>query len=352
MAILDLSDILVQAAQQQQEAAFLDGLHPAGLGRQAPILAAQRRRDEDVVMGMRRARHGVAGRSASVASAQGRRPSMEDAFGQHWVTPPGAVAGPQVVALFDGHHGGAVAMTASRIVPSLVALHLETLDPAARAQPERVAAKLMAAFAAERGAPLGAGRRSRTAALLPTVDEALAAALAGRSYAGGGATALVAVLWADQLYVANLGDSRAILVHDDGRGQRLSQDQTLSVADERESLRRRAGAAALRLRPGLQPRVMGGLPGRAYGLAVTRALGDWHHPILRRPRVSWIDRRQAPTATALMLGCDGIFDVMDDQVVACEVAAGGEAEDLVRGAYLRGGGDNLTAWVLPLSPPA
>ena len=60
------------------------------------------------------------------------------------------------------------------------------------------------------------------------------------TYISGGCTAVVAVLTSDRLYVANVGDSRAIVAHEDRNGslqvKQLSEDHGIENEQELERL--------------------------------------------------------------------------------------------------------------------
>lgn len=92
-------------------------------------------------------------------------------------------------------------------------------------------------------------------------------------------------------------------------------------------------------------------------IGVARSLGDWRYHVGRRPQVTAFDPAAAENL-ALVLGCDGIFDVLSDASVATLVrdasAAGcGPAqvgEQLVKAAILAGSRDNVSAIVVGLAP--
>ena len=254
----------------------------------------------------------------------------------------------QVAAVFDGHGGKAgvdndgLARRAAEIVPTLLNAHLHQLTDAQRADPRMVRKCIKDCFGASRRpgwAPIHAG--------LPTVAEELARDPAWKSQ---GATAVVSVRMGNQLYIANLGDSRAMLVTKNGC-QRLTIDQTVDNPREMAKIDARGGRAAM---------ARGQMP-------ITRRLGETEHfGMGKRPQVTCVDlgelKKQHPDAT-LVLACDGICDTMHDKVLGNfvqrrlndRVAPAQIAAELVTAAHervLRSGssakGDNLTAMVLPL----
>ena len=129
-----------------------------------------------------------------------------------------------------------------------------------------------------------------------------------------GSTAVIAVLLQRTLHVANCGDSRAVLCSG-GAAHRLSFDHKPELPCERERIRKAGGQVT---QVGLGPARVDGV------LSVSRAFGDF----MLAPRVTWhpylAERRLTPADVFVVLGCDGVFDVLDDQTV---VDIGREALD-------------------------
>eukprot|EP00440_Ansanella_granifera_P020153 gb/GFBE01021893.1/.p1 GENE.gb/GFBE01021893.1/~~gb/GFBE01021893.1/.p1 ORF type:complete len:449 (+),score=49.29 gb/GFBE01021893.1/:1-1347(+) len=179
-----------------------------------------------------------------------------------------------------------------------------------------------------------------------------------------------------RLLIANVGDSRAVLCRGTPAGSeqqnqlsafRLSDDQKPNRPDEQQRIQALGGVVDFHgvWRVFCPSQVFFG--GRAiprWGLAVSRAFGDL---VLKEPeqygcsqvspgglviaepelRVVELD----PSVDRfLVLACDGIWDVLQDQDAAavCASQAGVElaAHSLVRHAFAAGSGDNLTAVVL------
>ncbi|KAL6960281.1 protein-serine,threonine phosphatase [Sarracenia purpurea var. burkii] len=123
-----------------------------------------------------------------------------------------------------------------------------------------------------------------------------------------GSTAVVAVVTADRIVVANCGDSRAVLCRA-GRALPLSSDHKPDRADELARIEASGG------------RVIFVNGARVEGiLAMSRALGDkFLKPIVTsEPEISFIERD--PDDECLILASDGLWDVMSSDL-ACEVAS-------------------------------
>eukprot|EP01125_Pyxidicula_operculata_P019209 TRINITY_DN694_c3_g4_i2.p1 TRINITY_DN694_c3_g4~~TRINITY_DN694_c3_g4_i2.p1 ORF type:complete len:339 (+),score=72.00 TRINITY_DN694_c3_g4_i2:42-1058(+) len=123
-----------------------------------------------------------------------------------------------------------------------------------------------------------------------------------------GSTAIVAILRGDQLYVANTGDSRAIIC-DDGMAIPLSSDHKPS--DTREKKRILDAGAHVLL-------------GRVQGvLAVSRAFGDIDFKNRETCGAGWISAEPdvklwnvTEKTEFFLLACDGVWDVMSTFQVA------------------------------------
>ncbi|XAR71773.1 Phosphoprotein phosphatase [Bertholletia excelsa] len=122
-----------------------------------------------------------------------------------------------------------------------------------------------------------------------------------------GSTAVVAVLTANHIIVANCGDSRAVLCRG-GKAVPLSFDHKPDRADEQARIESSGG------------RVINAKGARVEGvLAVSRALGDKYLKpfVCSEPEVSLTSRQ--PEDEFLILASDGLWDVLSSKL-ACEVA--------------------------------
>jgi serine/threonine protein phosphatase PrpC len=140
-----------------------------------------------------------------------------------------------------------------------------------------------------------------------------------------GSTVVMAQLVGEKLVVANVGDSRAVLVRqldDEWTPQPLSLDHSFSRADECKRIQETSKGEIV-IGAGNMMRVMpgGGFPReeikrRALALNMTRAIG---HPVLSQYGVS-PEPEFSTTAVApgdrLVLGSDGLWDVVENDEVA------------------------------------
>lgn len=170
-----------------------------------------------------------------------------------------------------------------------------------------------------------------------------------------GTTAVVALVGTRMIYVANCGDSRAVLSR---HGQAVPLTEDHKAAREDETARVEAAGGQILFWNGV--RVMG-------LLAVSRAIGDHSlRPyVIAEPEVTIINRQKGDEL--LVLASDGLWDVMSNQE-ACTLAkkcllrarqrgssrqsaARVAATVLTRAAVDRGSRDNVTVVVVDLSPP-
>lgn len=287
---------------------------------------------------------GVAGCGA--AHMRGQRGAMEDAV--VGIAVPGTPL--LFVCVFDGHGG--------RWTADFAAAHLLLC---VLATPEFAAAA--SAGAADESYPvlLGCALRAGFSACDAAAYEA-ACSCGPTDAIRSGATALAALVSSTHVVVANLGDSRAMIVRRGG-AEALSADHKVDAPIERARLVARSGAA---------------VKGRGYfaGLAVARALGDFRvkldhgaatagarppllpvgaQTVTSEPEVRVYARRHGDDAF-LVLACDGVWDVAScDEaagVVRAAVAAGATpaaaAAALILDCLERGSNDNLSAVVLDL----
>ncbi|KAG5591361.1 hypothetical protein H5410_041875 [Solanum commersonii] len=145
-----------------------------------------------------------------------------------------------------------------------------------------------------------------------------------------GTTAVVAIRQDDDLIIANLGDSRAILGRKTEEGVieavQLTTDLKPSLPSEAERIRNCDGRVlALKEEPHIQ-RVW--LPHEDVpGLAMSRAFGDFmlkNYGIISKPDVSY--HHISPNDQFLVLATDGVWDVLsNDQVVSIVCATNNAA---------------------------
>lgn len=156
------------------------------------------------------------------------------------------------------------------------------------------------------------------------------------TYNSAGSTALVAHFSrsAPVGWVANLGDSRAILV--DGHTVRqITKDHKPDDPFEHQIIRDRGGWVRA---------------GRVNGtLAVSRALGDTHLDLCRSPDLFPVDL----TEGTLVMACDGVWDVLSNYDVGEIVRAFPDhsrcAEEIKRAAIHANSQDNISVVVLSVA---
>ncbi|OVA16688.1 Protein phosphatase 2C (PP2C)-like domain [Macleaya cordata] len=164
-----------------------------------------------------------------------------------------------------------------------------------------------------------------------------------------GTTALTALILGRLLLVANAGDCRAVLCRK-GDAIEMSQDHRPIYASERSRVEELGGY--------IDDGYLNGV------LSVSRALGDWDMKLPRgssSPLIADPEFRQAVLTEDdefLIIGCDGIWDVMSSQDAVSIVRRGLRrhdnpeqcARDLVMEALRKNTFDNLTVIVICFSP--
>nr|XP_016448656.1 PREDICTED: probable protein phosphatase 2C 2 [Nicotiana tabacum] len=160
-----------------------------------------------------------------------------------------------------------------------------------------------------------------------------------------GTTALTALVLGRLLMVANVGDCRAVLCHK-GEAINMSQDHRPNYASERRRVEELGGF--------IDDGYLNGV------LSVTRALGDWDMKLPRgsaSPLIAEPEFRQiilSEDDEFLIIGCDGIWDVMSSQQAVNLVRRGLRrhddpeqcAKDLVMEALRLNTFDNLTVVIV------
>ena len=280
---------------------------------------------------------------AAAAAAEGG--ACEAASG---VGPPGGSTEPEddgEAALLDEISAGERAAAAAAVAAAAAA----PAAPAAAPPPTALPAP------PHQPAPPCSARRFETAlADAFTRTDAEFAASDGDAAALVGTTAVVALVGSRQLYVANCGDSRAVLCRG-GAALPLTDDH--KAAREDETARVEAAGGQILFWNGV--RVMG-------VLAVSRAIGDHclRPFVIAQPEVTIIARRLDDEL--LLLASDGLWDVLSNaEAVALArrclrrarqrgasraSAARIAATVLTRAAVDRGSRDNVTVVVVDLSP--
>jgi protein phosphatase 1L len=240
------------------------------------------------------------------AELQGKRPTMEDAHDiKHEVSY-------QLYGLYDGHGGSKVS--------HYLAHHLN---------------KAIVDHSLFKSNPLEALFQSCV-----TMQKELDPAIATNQ----GSTALTALIKNKTLYVANIGDSRAVLCSK-GSAVALSNDHKPDRPDEYERINKAGGF------------IYWAGCWRVQGvLGLSRAMGDKGLApyVIAEPEI--IMRALTNHDEFLILACDGVWDVLDNQKAVdivhnalsqstdCEHAA----QILVDAAYKAGSSDNISAIIIRL----
>lgn len=239
-------------------------------------------------------------------SVMGRRPDMEDA---HSITPRFRGRANEFFAgVYDGHGS----LTAARLIARNLRVNLSrTLD--LHLEPTE----------AIRQAFLQADAETRTIY---------------------GATAAIVYIQGQTLYVGNAGDTRVVLDRDQS-AHRLSHDHKASDPDEVDRIRKMGGEVDFGT----------GIARVSQILSVARSLGD-HHPALDRfvSPEPYLTKTQLKTEdTALVIACDGVWDVITDQETIDIIHAIDDPREGARAlrdrALRKGSTDNITVVVLKLN---
>ena len=247
------------------------------------------------------------GRSAGVHSIQGARAHMEDSYYGDFTR--------GFYGVFDGHGGSRASQYASYYLHDLILKHNYIDNP-------------LTALAE------GFKELDRNWLELACVNNW-----------DDGSTAITCLIVNKTLYVANCGDSRAVLCSN-GKAIEMSVDHKPNRADEKERIEKLGG------------RIVWYGTWRVEGiLAVTRAIGD------RRLKkyvsaVPDIRTRQLTEGDDfLILATDGVWDVLSSQS-ACDVVSAVKnsgdmkhsATCLTNAAYANQSQDNITSLVIDLRP--
>lgn len=166
-----------------------------------------------------------------------------------------------------------------------------------------------------------------------------------------GTTACVALVTVESrqrvLYIANVGDTRAVLVSSQGT-ERVSYDHRAVDGEE---------ADRIKYLPALSSRKLGGFMfcGRVGAqLAITRAIGDHNlkrDGVTAKPTIRRILIR--PSDKWLVVATDGVWDWFEEKdllTVTSKEAATAQsiAKEIVRTALEQGSKDNITCLVIKL----
>jgi len=158
------------------------------------------------------------------------------------------------------------------------------------------------------------------------------------SHRDDGSTASTAVLVGDHLYVANVGDSRAVISRA-GKAIALSEDHKPNRSDERKRIESAGGI------------VMWAGTWRVGGvLAMSRAFGNrlLKQFVIAEPEIQ--EQEINDELEFLIIASDGLWDVVPNEdvvsLVKMEEEPEAAARKLIETAFARGSGDNITCIVV------
>ncbi|KAH3767891.1 Protein phosphatase 2C 1 [Pelomyxa schiedti] len=162
----------------------------------------------------------------------------------------------------------------------------------------------------------------------------------------GGSTALVALLRKDTGYIANVGDSRAILVNTDKTFQRLSVDHRPDDPLEAEYVKQHGGQ--------ITEAVEGGKSVLRVNtqLTLTRAFGDRELSTFLRcePHIATFPVNDPAKSRWLVMACDGLWDFVPEEEVASIVHKSVNpiiaALELRKTALVNASGDNVSIVII------
>ncbi|KAM3191443.1 hypothetical protein ACQJBY_068988 [Aegilops geniculata] len=246
--------------------------------------------------------------SCGYSSFKGRRPTMEDRYDFKFAKMKGQSV--SLFGVFDGHAG------------ALAAEYLK----------EHLLDNLI-----EHPQFLGNPKLALKTTFLKTDADFLESVTT--PYREDGSTALAAVLVGDQIYVANVGDSRAIALKG-GKAIPLSDDHKPNLKDERTRIENAGGGVSY---DGFTWRVDGILAmSRAFG---NRSLKNY---VIAEPDIQ--ETQVSSDLEYLVLATDGLWDVVQNEDVISLMRATDEPEvaavKLTEMAHSRHSSDNITCIVV------
>jgi serine/threonine protein phosphatase PrpC len=167
----------------------------------------------------------------------------------------------------------------------------------------------------------------------------------------GGTTALVSLFIEDKGYIANAGDSRAVLCKE-GRAVRCTIDHKPDVPEEEKRIYDLGGNVTTSVDK------LGRITSRVCGvLAVARALGDFSLApyVSAEPQVHGpIDLAPENKNYFLIMACDGLWDKVTDEEAVAIVAPVEDVEQAATKlrdfAFQQGSDDNISVVVIRFPP--
>jgi len=234
-----------------------------------------------------------------VARAMGGRKYQEDEY--TCVDHLTRHGGPAYFGIYDGHGSDYYSAHASMDLYRVIQNHIEEI------RGKGVLEAMVSAFREE--------------------DRLMSQTVKGRPVPEGGSTATAALILGDELFLANVGDSRAVLAIRESTGKlkavRLSKDHKPDDPEEKQRIEKVGGVVQF-------GRVLG--PNTAINMS--RALGDFEFKVpLNKAQADFITGtpyvappvRLRPEVKFLVLASDGLWNQMEDQEVVDEILVQREA---------------------------
>lgn len=231
----------------------------------------------------------IHGKEIGMASCQGGRAEMED---QDLATTLTFFTNHQkftaeLYGVFDGHAGKRAAIFVKENLPHCLA---EALENKPHLDHQTITCAFKESF--------------------KRLDEAFARLYGPREISG--TTAVVAMILNDELWIANVGDSRAI-IDKEGKMIQLSEDAVPTIQRYREKIERAGGEL---MQDRFDPDTV-----RINGeLAVARAIGDKNlgKAVSAAPKVTCYPLNEIQSSY-LVIACDGLYDVASSKQVVSAV---------------------------------
>lgn len=160
----------------------------------------------------------------------------------------------------------------------------------------------------------------------------------------GGTTACLMFVRQNMFTIFNTGDSRALLINKDGTFEQISEDHKPDRADERKRIFSAGGTVSH----------FSGVWRVNGSLAMTRAIGDKQLKSIIIPNPEVYTRIILDSMAFVILGTDGLFDVLNNQKIASIIqenqlkTAAQVSERLLKEVEMEGFVDNTTILTVEL----
>nr|MDT0252311.1 PP2C family protein-serine/threonine phosphatase [Endozoicomonas sp.] len=271
-----------------------------------------------------------------VASSIGRRPNMEDNhIAEDFDIKIGDVVHPvQLSGVFDGHGGSEFSTYVKDNIVNCLKYYLETFNGKGLSDAGIMTALNIVMVDLD-------GRLKVNTPGKIKINGALDKA-GNQKFRYPGSAANVAIILNNKLWIANVGDSRALLVDDDNEGRTIQLSKDIKPADVGKKAQARGGFA-----------FASGVMGQ---LGTGTATGNHHlASVSSRPKVTRFTAEEF-SGKKLVQVCDGITDVASSNEIGEVIAEYFKEGDspakvagkLVAQAYAARSGDNLTCMITSL----